>query len=197
MAVLWMSRSVMMQKWDIEDSAAEQKRVLRREMLKKRKQIQNRKEKSLTIQQGLLSYIESHVFDTIFVYVSYREEVETHQLIQWLLDIKMPVAVPKVQGQEMNFIQITSMMQLKLGAYGILEPENGTVVYPTEKSLILVPGAAFDQTGGRIGYGGGFYDRYFAKFPLGYKMGVCFEEQVIDAIPLEETDWRVDYYYSD
>lgn len=167
------------------------KQELRREMLKKRKKISNPEEKSLTIQKSLLSYIEERSFDQIMIYVSYNHEVETFMLIQWLLLRSYVVGVPKVQGKGMDFIQITSLSQLKSGSYGILEPEAGPILLPTKDSFIIVPGVAFDRKGGRIGYGGGFYDRYLAGHMDCYKMAAAFEEQILEEIPLEKTDYQI------
>lgn len=167
------------------------KQQVRREMLKRRKQISNPEQKSLTIQKNLLSYIEERSFDQILLYVSYNHEVETLALIQWLLLRSYVVGVPKVRGKEMDFIQITSLSQLKSGSYGILEPEDGQVLYPTKDSFMIVPGAAFDRKGGRIGYGGGFYDRYSASHMNCYKMAAAFEEQILEEIPLEKTDYQI------
>ena len=94
-----------------------------------------------------------------------------------------PYAFPKVKpNRELHFFEIESLDSLRPGTLGILEPsiEKNQVMEWTHQDLFLVPGFAFDFNGNRIGTGGGYYDRFFAKNPLPQRWGVCFHQQIHD-----------------
>lgn len=108
--------------------------------------------------------------------------------------INKKVYLPKTWVQEKNltFHQIYSFSDLRPGPFGLLEPPVEHPKIELEKiELIFVPGVAFDLTGGRIGYGGGFYDRVLSKVK-GLKIGVAFSFQIFDKLPLEIHDCKVD-----
>lgn len=104
------------------------------------------------------------------------------------------LALPQVVGEgEMVFRRIDHNTAYEVSPYGIEEPINGEVLMPTEASVILVPGIAFDPKGNRIGYGGGFYDRYLAVHQKAMKIGLCFEHQIAtEGIPTEAGDMPMD-----
>lgn len=142
----------------------------------------------------------------LLIYVSFRSEVETRLLIgKALLDHKA-VFVPAVSGREMEFFRITSLNELKSGYQGILEPsqesENSYRSWMKKnisaKTLLCMPGAAFDRERNRIGYGGGYYDRYLSSFSVKHKekngdtdtIALAFSCQVFAEIPHEPHDLR-------
>lgn len=132
----------------------------------------------------------------LFSYVSFREEVDTHGLIEQALRDGKQVAVPKVLGPcRMEFYYIASRNDLSEGCMGILEPEGEeqTLARPDGDTLFVVPGAAFDSQGGRIGYGGGFYDAYFSRNPSGVRIGAAFSGQIKEWIPMQEQDCYMDW----
>ena len=102
------------------------------------------------------------------------------------------VAVPKVFGDEMVFIYLDDLSRIEKGYCGIPEPiENGPVADdPT--ALVLMPGLAFDPQGHRIGYGGGFYDKFLAAEPNHPTLALCYDFQMIDHLDTEEFDVPVD-----
>ncbi len=103
---------------------------------------------------------------------------------------------PRVIGEEMEFRQCQSMELLKPGPWKLLEPDPGQcpTVPPSEIHLLLIPGLAFTRSGGRLGHGGGFYDRFLiCTHPRAVKVGVCFHVQLAEALPLEEHDHEVDW----
>lgn len=169
-----------------------EKKEFRCQMRKIRSLVEQRERKSQIIQRKMLEYIRENRFNRIFVYVSYKDEVRTHELIQMLFKLGYSVAVPKVRGQEMDFLEVKAWTELKSGAYGILEPDNGNKCIPTSQSLMILPGLAFDRTGGRMGYGGGFYDRYLAVHGCARRIAIAYEAQVMERILLEQNDQRVD-----
>lgn len=144
----------------------------------------------------------------LLVYVSFRSEVETETLIDKALSDQKTVFAPAVSGREMEFFRITSLRELKSGYQGILEPaQEMKASYRTwvrqretasAKALLCMPGAAFDRERNRIGYGGGYYDRYLSallKEPLIQpdsisSAALAFSCQVFAKIPCELHDLR-------
>lgn len=155
-----------------------------------KEQVRNESKKIFT---HLITAKEYKDAERIFCYVSMKEEVDTLELIKRAIQDKKEVAVPKVHGKEMEFYQIQSLEQLKPGYLGILEPITNKIVTRLE-GIMIVPGLAFDLEYNRMGYGGGFYDRYFYthsghKF---IKMAFAYDFQVILKIKTEEHDQKMD-----
>ena len=97
------------------------------------------------------------------------------------------VAVPKVDGKDMIFYKLTDFSQLEPGYFGIPEPARGEIV-EWEDALMIMPGVAFDKNNHRVGYGGGFYDRYLEKHPDLKRIAAAFEFQILSEVPTEPTD---------
>ena len=183
-------------------SKTEQKKALRTKYLEKRNQMEpeKRKEASGKIREWVFANKRFKAAETIFVYASYKSEVETKGIIQGALRLGKRVALPKVHGTEMFFYEIKSWDELFPGYQGILEPQNEgrEPVVPASGDVMLVPGAVFDRKGGRIGYGGGYYDKYLNKVfsACGYKpycMALAFACQICAGkIPAEEHDKKMD-----
>lgn len=104
------------------------------------------------------------------------------------------MAFPRIEGERLVFHSIETLEHLRTGTFGIREPDANTArqVFPGEDDTILVPGLAFDRAGGRLGRGGGFYDRFLAQWPHARRVGVGFSIQLIDAVPREAHDAQVD-----
>lgn len=132
---------------------------------------------------------------TIFVYVSTNSEVNTHQMIERFLEDGKIVCIPKVISKDfgMKAVIIKSFADLELGHYNILEPNNNCKdILKNNIDLVFVPGLAFDKMGGRIGYGGGFYDKYLKDLSTKVKkIGLCYEFQILKDIPMESFDIRI------
>lgn len=126
----------------------------------------------------------------VFAYAPFNNEVILPSFEEggWTL------ALPQVVGEgEMVFRRIDRKTVYEVSHYGIEEPINGEILVPTKASVILVPGTVFDPTGNRIGYGGGFYDRYLVKHQKGMKIGLCYEHQIAtEGIPVEAGDIPMD-----
>ncbi|KEH97840.1 5-formyltetrahydrofolate cyclo-ligase [Clostridium massiliodielmoense] len=139
--------------------------------------------------------------NVIFLYVSFQGEVDTHKLIKHSLNIGKVICVPKVISKKegMEAIKINSFNELKNGKYDILEPKDiCNKIYINDIELILMPGVAFDENGGRIGYGGGFYDRFLNKIDSRIpKIALAYDFQVFENIPCEEHDIKVDGIITD
>ena len=124
----------------------------------------------------------------IYGYLSYNQEVRTEPILRRAQADGKRVAVPKVYGDEMRFLWLDDLKQVAPGAYGIPEPIADGPVAMDETALVLMPGLAFDPEGHRLGYGGGFYDRYLEKHPKLKRVAVAFEFQMMPEVPTEPTD---------
>lgn len=142
----------------------------------------------------LLSLPELQSVKYVYPFVSYGTEIDTVELIRYLLaEEKWRIGVPRVVGEKMEFVEIYSLEDLHPGAMNILEPVTGETLEAGE-GLMLMPGLAFDRCGNRVGYGAGYYDKYLEQHSTDalYKLGYAFDFQVIDAIEAEEHDQKVD-----
>jgi 5-formyltetrahydrofolate cyclo-ligase len=121
-------------------------------------------------------------------YASFQSEVETHHMIRRALAEGKRVVLPKVKGKELELIEIKSFDKDVLpGAWGIPEPERGMPAELKDISLIVVPGAAFDEKGNRIGYGAGFYDKLLPLYK-GRTVALAFELQIAPEVPADAHD---------
>ena len=125
---------------------------------------------------------------TIYGYLPYNQEVRTVPMLQRALDEGKRVAVPKVYGEEMRFIYLEDLTQVSKGYAGIPEPIADAPVAEDKRALVLMPGLAFDPQGHRIGYGGGFYDRFLAQEPHHPTLALCYEFQMQAHLDTEEFD---------
>ena len=129
---------------------------------------------------------------TIYGYLPYNQEVRTVPMLEQALKDGKAVAVPKVYGDTMRFILISDLAAVEKGYAGIPEPIADGPVASDPTALVLMPGLAFDPMGHRIGYGGGFYDKFLAAEPTHPTVALCYEFQMVPRIPAEEYDIPVD-----
>lgn len=145
---------------------------------------------STTITRKLLS-LDAMDVDTFCVYVSKGNEVDTHDLIRHLIAIGKRVTVPKIISDGvMQPYRLDHWDELEEGALGLLEPK--TRLYLSRIDTCIVPGLAFTEQGARIGYGKGFYDRFFPKFHEATAIGLAYELQMLPELPQYEYDKRLD-----
>lgn len=131
---------------------------------------------------------------SLYAYLSFNQEVRTAPIIERAWADGKRVAVPKVMGSEMAFIWIDSWEGLApQGAYGILEPLSDGPVADDETALVLMPGLAFDRAGHRVGYGGGYYDRFLAREPHHPLVALCYDFQLLHHLDTEDHDVPVDW----
>lgn len=129
---------------------------------------------------------------TIYGYLPYNQEVRTVPLLEKALADGKRVAVPKVYGDEMRFIYITDLSQVEKGYAGIPEPVADGPVADDETALVLMPGLVFDPQGHRIGYGGGFYDKFLAAEPNHPTVALCYAFQLLPELETDDYDIPVD-----
>lgn len=167
-----------------------EKNSLRTEFLKIRREIpeNQKKEQSRRIAARLFETVEYQNAESVFVFISVKDETDTSEIIKRCFKDKKRVAVPLCNTKEhtMTAIEISDSGQVERGAYGIFEPKHslinsGELLPILNPSIVLVPGAAFDERGMRIGMGGGYYDRYLTDFG-GVSIGLCYSQCLAESL---------------
>ena len=129
---------------------------------------------------------------TIYGYLPYNQEVRTVAMLEQAIRDGKKVAVPKCYGDTMNFIYMDDLSKVESGYAGIPEPIADDPVADDKTALVLMPGMAFTKNGDRMGYGGGFYDKFLAAEPEHPTLALCYDFQMVDSLPTEEYDIPVD-----
>ena len=145
-----------------------------------------------SILEKLLHLEEIRKAFCIYCYASMHHETGTWKIIDLLYKQGKLIAVPKVNGKEIDFYAITGKSDLEEGAMGIMEPKKTCLKVHDFEAPVIVPGVAFDKNKNRLGYGGGYYDRFFEKEPNHLKIAIAYEFQIIDHIPTGPYDKAVD-----
>ncbi len=153
-----------------------------------------RRDASVRVAAGVLLYMEDATPRGVLAYCASPEEIDPSVLVRLLRESGVPVAFPRVCGPGELALHWSELEDLQPGYCGLLEPTAGMAVADPEAiDVVLVPGVAFDQHGHRVGMGGGFYDRLLATLPPEVmKIGLAFDEQVVEAVPREEHDVVLD-----
>lgn len=180
-----------------------EKREFRKNAISNRNALneEDRKKWSVQISEKVLDLVKTNNVRQVLIYVSYGSEVDTFGIMERLWKENVDVYCPKVadaQAKRMEFYKISSREDLVAGFKGILEPVDCSKAREYVESLepgamIIVPGCSFDKVGYRMGYGGGFYDRYLGTHPELIKVGVCFKAQICESVPTDEHDVKMDY----
>lgn len=155
-----------------------------------------KEEADLKILGSLVSSNLLQGINTVLTYVSVGHEAGTSEIIKYLLSEGITVAVPRCRKNgQMDFLKIKDISELKASSMGIPEPDycEENVVRDFTDTLCLVPGMAFDTSGNRIGYGGGYYDRFLDSHKEIVSAGLCYHSLVYDAVPCEPHDKSVEY----
>lgn len=166
------------------------KKALRQEVLEKRFGLtpEERKAKSREIEKRLFSLPEFQAARTVMFYASFRSEVETHDMIRQALAEGKRVVLPKVKGKDLALFEIRDFdRDVKPGKWDIPEPASGKPVRQEKVAFIVVPGAAFDEHGNRLGYGAGFYDKLLTDYK-GTSAALAFELQIVSRVPADQHD---------
>ncbi len=129
---------------------------------------------------------------SVLLYAPYKGEVNILPLAESLFSLGVTIGFPRVERREIIPVAVESLKELTPGYCGILEPPLKPERIMKTIELALIPGVAFDLNCFRLGYGGGFYDRFLAKWDIGTKIGICFEFQLLEKVPVEPFDRPVD-----
>lgn len=173
----------------------DEKNLIRKQMKQLRADMTRteRFEKSMQIFEQLITVPEFKRADRIYTYVSMDNEIDTIMLIDYSLSLEKRVFVPRVSGKNMEFYEISDISELNPGYMGIYEPDiNGKEPDYSRTGFMCMPGLAFDRSYNRIGYGGGFYDRYLSVENKLYKAALAYEAQLLESIPAQDGDVRPD-----
>lgn len=126
-------------------------------------------------------------YGSFFVYLSFGSEAVTSEIVSALKRAGKTVCVPRICGKEMQSVPLTDA--LTRNAFGILQPESGNEL---TCDVAITPLLAVDREGYRLGYGGGYYDRYFARCPRVIRVGLLYEGQAVERLPHGKSDLPLD-----
>jgi len=144
--------------------------------------------KSREIEERLFSLPEFLSAQVVMFFASFRSEVETGSMIRRALHSGKRVVLPKVQGNELALFEIHDFSgDVETGAWGIPEPKTTIPAVLADIDLMIIPGAAFDSQGNRLGYGAGFYDKLLPAFGKA-TLALAFEIQIVNEVPVEMHD---------
>lgn len=167
------------------------KKELRKQFIGIRKDIFDNVTSNI-ISERLVALDEYKKAKHIFCYASYNSEVDTfalmHRILQDGKKLYLPRCIPETR--EMDICNVKDLSELKTGSYGIKEPQ-GTAVSPDILDIAIVPMVAFDREKTRLGYGGGYYDRFLQKTDI-FKVGIAFSKQETEKLSKEATDIPMD-----
>lgn len=171
------------------------KQALRKAIREKKRAMTESEIVSKSEELGRL-FIDSEAYrlaKTIYGYLPYNQEVRTTAMLQKALDDGKRVAVPKCYGDEMRFIYLDDLSKVEKGYCNIPEPIEDGPIADDPTALVLMPGLAFDPQGHRMGYGGGFYDKFLAAEPDHPTLALCYDFQMLEHLETEAHDIPVDF----
>lgn len=128
----------------------------------------------------------------ILCFYPLSDEVDLRDLYGKLLSVGRRLFFPVTQGAEISFFQVWDLACFKEGHFHVMEPVDRSQPFCEENYISITPGLAFDKQGNRVGFGKGYYDRFFSKYPNGYKVGVAFAGQIYEKIPAAKWDVPMD-----
>jgi len=166
------------------------KNTIRTKYLTIRQNIKNKSEQNNLIYQQVVNNIQINQSDLILIYLSFSDEVDTQPIINHYLKSKK-IAVPKINGPEMEFYYIDNSTKFQKNQFGILEPVTNNKVLDFQNSVCITPGLCFDLPGNRLGYGHGFYDKFLNQNKI-YSIGLCYQECLVPHLPHTKFDHKMD-----
>ena len=182
---------------DEKETIERKKAKLRQYAKERRGENENRDVKEKLLTENALSVIEKAEKRekplSVFIYCSYSSEAPTDDLIERLKEKGYTVYTPRVEGREM--VAVLHEEEFTLSEKGIREPVGAA--YEGAPDVIVLPLLAVDEQGNRLGYGGGYYDRYLKKYPNSVRIAYGFDFQVIHSVPHTKEDELVDVIVTD
>jgi 5-formyltetrahydrofolate cyclo-ligase len=177
------------------DRLKRDKRALRAQIRELRDRLSppERDRLSRAIARELFALPEMERADVVMAFSSFGSEVDTGPILERLSAGGRRLALPRVRDGDIEGLAFAPGQELRQARFGALEPVDGAPVAPEEVDLVVTPGVAFDRRGFRVGYGGGFYDRFFRRTRSDVvKAAVCFGLQVVERVPHGAQDLPVD-----
>ena len=172
-----------------------EKEALRKFLINRRSELGPSIDFQSNILNNIKPLIEEIENEYIGTYISFRDELDTKKLNQYLFEREINLALPVIdfKTKEINFFIYQKDTELIENKFSILEPKNkDKVIFP---KIILIPLLGYSKSGFRLGYGGGYYDKYLSKNGIGdvKKIGIAFSFQEVEEIPVEDHDERLDW----
>lgn len=165
------------------------KNELRKKYKEVRKNIYNKEELNNIIFNKVINNKKVLSCNTILIYVSFNDEVDTINIIKYFLG-KKKIAVPRIENNIMNFYYINSLNDLKEGYFNILEPTTNNKVKDYNNSICITPGICFDSNNYRVGYGKGYYDRFLSDKNI-YTIGISYKDTIVKKIDTDKHDIKL------
>ena len=172
------------------------KDLLREEVKLKRKEVLNKKDLDEIIMIKLLKNKYIINSQDILVYISKELEVDTINLINELIKLKKNLYAPRIEGDIIKFYKFNDLNELKRNKFKILEPISNKEIKNYKNSCIIVPGLLFDKNNNRLGYGGGYYDKFLSNKII-YKIGICYSCFLVDKLIVDSHDIKMDEVITD
>lgn len=172
----------------------EQKQQLRSLLKQKRAALPaaSRQAASAIITDKILALTAVRQARSVFIFISYGNEVDTHDLLKCFLKQGKRLAVPKILPEKtMIAVPFSAWEELVPGELGILTPRSNQADNG-QFDVVITPGLGFTPSGVRIGYGRGYYDKWFASHSCGSRIAICFDTQIVDELPVDATDVSID-----
>jgi 5-formyltetrahydrofolate cyclo-ligase len=169
-----------------------------RPLMRARRAAQSESERaaaSARLCERLKTFWQAHDFNAACVYLALPDEANIDEFIRWLLSQGVPLWAPR----GVDWAPLMSLDEVETGPFGTREPcecrMRNVECGINGRLAVFVPGLAFDKRGGRLGFGGGWYDRALARFPQENltKIGVAFAFQIVDEVPIEPHDVTMDF----
>lgn len=143
---------------------------------------------SFVIHKRLYALPEYNDALNVYIYASYNQEVITNPIMEHALKSGKTISVPKIIDKDMVFVRINSVDELRKGAYNIPEPISSVTYENTDKGIVIMPLLAVDKSFNRLGYGGGYYDRFLEKHKDLFTIALAYDFQLVDTITTDEYD---------
>ena len=170
------------------------KKEIRKEILYLRDNLEERYSKSMIIKDKIMNLDIYKNSNCIALYYSMKSEVDTKELIKESLELGKKVVLPRIINKnKMIFISVNRDTNYEKNSFGVLEPIGEE---ERDIDLIICPGVAFDKDNNRLGYGRGYYDKYLKDKDI-YKIGICYKEQLVDKIDIDDFDIKMDMVITD
>ena len=174
-----------------------QKKILRQEFLAKRVAVPH-DERDRISHELIKKFLTTEIYreaKIIMAYASTPDELQLNELFAACFDDKKILAIPYIVGKgKMQAVEVPGFDALEIGAFNILTVKHDlkNFIKPAQIDCVIVPGAAFDLSGGRLGLGGGYYDRFLSFAVNAKKIALAYDFQLVDSLPTEEHDAKID-----